>query len=42
MRYDAFDRELQMWVAACLFVGLEDTHQLLRGEMTAEQGDQSA
>jgi uncharacterized protein (DUF2236 family) len=25
VRYDAFDRELQMWVAACLFVGLEDT-----------------
>jgi uncharacterized protein (DUF2236 family) len=40
VRYNAFDRELQMWVAACLFVGLEDTYQLLRGEMTAEQGDQ--
>ena len=24
VRYNAFDRELQMWVAACLFVGLED------------------
>jgi uncharacterized protein (DUF2236 family) len=40
VRYDAFDRELQMWVAACLFVGLEDTYQLLRGEMTAEQAEQ--
>ena len=40
VRYNAFDRELQMWVAACLFVGLEDTYQLLRGEMTAEQADQ--
>lgn len=39
-RYNAFDRELQMWVAACLFVGLEDTYQLLRGEMTAEQSEQ--
>ena len=29
-----------MWVAACLFVGLEDTYQLLRGEMTAEQAEQ--
>ena len=29
-----------MWVAACLFVGLEDTYQLLRGEMTDEQGEQ--
>ena len=25
---------------ACLFVGLEDTYQLLRGEMTAEQAEQ--
>jgi uncharacterized protein (DUF2236 family) len=38
--YNAFDRELQMWVAACLFVGLEDTYQLLRGEMTPEQAEQ--
>ncbi|PQP52319.1 oxygenase MpaB family protein, partial [Mycolicibacterium austroafricanum] len=28
------------WVAACLFVGLEDTYQLLRGEMTPEQSEQ--
>ena len=34
VQYNAFDRDLQMWVAACLFVGLEDTYQLLRGEMT--------
>ena len=40
MKYNAFDRDLQMWVAACLFVGLEDTYQLLRGEMTAEQSEQ--
>jgi uncharacterized protein (DUF2236 family) len=40
VRYNAFDRELQLWVAACLFVGLEDTYQLLRGEMTADQADQ--
>ncbi|OBF30240.1 hypothetical protein A5724_23755 [Mycobacterium sp. ACS1612] len=39
VRYNAFDRELQMWVAACLFVGLEDSYQLLRGPMTAEQAD---
>jgi uncharacterized protein (DUF2236 family) len=38
--YNAFDRDLQMWVAACLFVGLEDTYQLLRGEMSAEQSEQ--
>jgi uncharacterized protein (DUF2236 family) len=40
IRYNAFDRDLQMWVAACLFVGLEDTYQLLRGEMTPEQAEQ--
>jgi uncharacterized protein (DUF2236 family) len=34
--YSAFDRDLQMWVAACLFVGLEDTYQLLRGKLTDE------
>ena len=40
VKYNGFDRELQMWVAACLFVGLEDTYKLLRGEMTAEQAEQ--
>lgn len=40
VKYNAFDRDLQMWVAACLFVGLEDTYTLLRGEMTAEQSEQ--
>ena len=40
VEYNAFDRDLQMWVAACLFVGLEDTYQLLRGEMTPEQAEQ--
>lgn len=29
-----------MWVAACLFVGLEDTYLLLRGDMTPEQSEQ--
>lgn len=40
VQYNAFDRDLQMWVAACLFVGLEDTYQLLRGQMTPEQAEQ--
>jgi len=39
VKYNAFDRDLQMWVAACLFVGLEDTYQLLRGELTPEQAE---
>lgn len=38
--YNAFDRDLQLWVAACLFVGLEDVYQLLRGEMTTAQAGQ--
>jgi uncharacterized protein (DUF2236 family) len=40
VRYNAFDPKLQMWVAACLFVGLEDTYELLRGPMTSEQAEQ--
>ena len=39
-RYNAFDRDLQMWVAACLFVGMEDVYQLLRGELTPELAEQ--
>ncbi|MUL85488.1 MULTISPECIES: oxygenase MpaB family protein [unclassified Mycolicibacterium] len=38
--YNAFDQDLQLWVAACLFVGLEDVYQLLRGEMTDAQAEQ--
>lgn len=34
--YNAFDPGLQIWVAACLFVGLEGTYRLLRGPMTTE------
>jgi uncharacterized protein (DUF2236 family) len=37
--YNAFDRNLQLWVAACLFVFYEDTYQLLRGKMTEEQAE---
>lgn len=36
VKYSGFDRDLQMWVAACLFVGLEDTYELLRGKLTDE------
>ena len=38
--YNAFDRDLQMWVAACLFVDLEDTYQLLRGELSPERAEE--
>lgn len=40
VRYNAFDRDLQMWVAACLFVGLEDAFLLLRGPMNDGQAEQ--
>ncbi len=39
VKYNAFNRELQMWVAACLYIGFEDTHQLLHGTMNAEQAE---
>lgn len=38
--YNAFHRELQLWVAACLFVGFEDTHQLLHGRLTPDQAEE--
>ncbi|WP_280216061.1 oxygenase MpaB family protein [Nocardia cyriacigeorgica] len=40
VKYNAFDRHLQLWVAACLFIGFEDTYQLLNGKMTDEQAEQ--
>ncbi|CAJ1501496.1 oxygenase MpaB family protein [[Mycobacterium] kokjensenii] len=39
VKYNAFDRDLQLWVASCLFVFYEDTYQLLRGKLTAEQAE---
>ncbi|BDB40451.1 MULTISPECIES: oxygenase MpaB family protein [Mycobacterium] len=39
VKYNGFSRELQMWVAACLFIGFEDTYQLLYGKMTEEQAE---
>ncbi|MDF3337800.1 oxygenase MpaB family protein [Mycolicibacterium septicum] len=39
VKYNAFNRELQLWVAACLFIFYEDTHQLLYGQMTEEQAE---
>lgn len=40
VKYNAFDRDLQMWVAACLFIGFEDTYQLLHGRLTADEAEQ--
>ncbi|MFC4127976.1 oxygenase MpaB family protein [Nocardia rhizosphaerae] len=37
VKYNAFDRHLQMYVAAAIYIGFEDAHQLLHGKMTAEE-----
>ncbi|GAA4387980.1 oxygenase MpaB family protein [Tsukamurella soli] len=37
VKYHAMDPHLQLWVAMCLYVGFEDTHELLRGRMSDEQ-----
>ncbi|MEU1431727.1 oxygenase MpaB family protein [Nocardia sp. NPDC005746] len=39
VRYNAFDRDLQLWVAACLYIGFEDSYQLLNGKMNPEQAE---
>ncbi|MDA3644423.1 oxygenase MpaB family protein [Saccharopolyspora indica] len=37
--YNAFDPDLQLWVAACLFKGFEDLHLLFFGEPDAETAE---
>ncbi|RSN66379.1 MULTISPECIES: oxygenase MpaB family protein [Actinomadura] len=37
VKYNAFDRDLQLWVAACLYMGTEDIYRILYGEPTGEQ-----
>lgn len=39
VKYNAFDRHLQLWVAACLYIVFEDTYQLLHGKMTPDQSE---
>lgn len=39
VKYNAFDRDLQLWVAACLFIGFEDSHQLLYGKLSPAQAE---
>ncbi|MCL2612883.1 MAG: oxygenase MpaB family protein [Nocardioidaceae bacterium] len=36
VRYNAFDPELQLWVAACLYFGLVDTWEALHGPLDDE------
>ena len=33
VRYDAFDSQLQLWVAACLYKGVEDVHTRIYGPL---------
>lgn len=37
VKYNAFNRELQLWVAACLYIGIEDMYQLLHGKLDEDQ-----
>ena len=39
VEYNAFDPKLQLWVAACLYRGLEDVHRALHGEPDPEFAD---
>ena len=39
VKYHAFDRDLQMWVAACLYKGGVDVQRIFVGEMDAETAD---
>lgn len=34
VKYSALDPKLQMWVAACLYIGFEDVYEWLHGPMT--------
>ena len=40
VRYNAFDRDLQLWVAACLYKGGVDVYRTFVGEMDDETADQ--
>jgi uncharacterized protein (DUF2236 family) len=40
VKYRAFDRDLQLWVGACLYKGAVDVHRLFIGEMDDETADQ--
>jgi uncharacterized protein (DUF2236 family) len=39
VQYNAFDKDLQLWVAACLYKGAVDVHRLFVGEMDDETAD---
>ena len=39
VKYNAFDKDLQLWVAACLYKGAVDVYRLFVGEMDDETAD---
>ncbi|WP_460363903.1 oxygenase MpaB family protein [Actinocorallia lasiicapitis] len=39
VKYNAFDRELQLWVAACLYFGLEMVYEMFHGKPDARTQD---
>lgn len=39
VEYNAFDPELQRWVAACLYVGAVDLHERMHGPMDGDMAD---
>jgi uncharacterized protein (DUF2236 family) len=38
--YNAFDSELQLWVAACLYKGFEDTYEIFSGDRNTVPGEE--
>jgi uncharacterized protein (DUF2236 family) len=40
VKYNAFDRDLQLWVAACLYYGSVDLVEKLHGPLTDAQADE--
>jgi uncharacterized protein (DUF2236 family) len=39
VKYNAFDKDLQLWVAACLYKGAVDVYRIFVGEMDDETAD---
>ena len=39
VRYSAFDQDLQLWVAACLYRGFADTHRMFIGPLTPGEAE---
>ena len=39
VKYNAFDPNLQLWVAACLYWGFEDVYRKMRGPIPAQYAD---